>query len=153
VLKELAPLILEHQGRGTMAGVVPDVPFAGSPIPTSQQIELGNYAMNVTFEKPLEVAPTPGLDPGQWLSGGIVIQEGPDQYLIAGTGLIITFAPAAPNSANEIAGIVSAQSGRFIDGKWKVHRHFSGDETHQGRHIRIPPGEFGVQRVKLYRYR
>ena len=28
-----------------------------------------------------------------------------------------------------------------------------GDETHQGRHLRIPPGEWGVQRVRLYRYR
>ncbi len=27
----------------------------------------------------------------------------------------------------------------------------SGDESHQGRHLRIPAGQFGSQRIKLYR--
>jgi hypothetical protein len=29
----------------------------------------------------------------------------------------------------------------------------NGDQSHQGRHLRLPPGEFGIQRIKLYRYR
>ena len=28
----------------------------------------------------------------------------------------------------------------------------NGDQSHQGRHLRLPPGEYGVQRVRLYRY-
>ena len=86
--------------------------------------------------------PTPGLDPGEWLSGGLIIQEGPDEFLIAGTGLIVTFAPPADRADRERVGIVSVENGNFVDGQWKVSRHFSGDETHQGRHVRIPPGEF-----------
>ena len=31
-------------------------------------------------------------------------------------------------------------------------RLLNGDESHQGRHRRIPEGKFGIQRVKLYRY-
>jgi len=29
----------------------------------------------------------------------------------------------------------------------------NGDETHQGRHIRLPPDRFSVQRIRFYRYR
>ena len=29
----------------------------------------------------------------------------------------------------------------------------NGDETHQGRHLRLVPGEFSMQRIALYRYR
>jgi hypothetical protein len=35
-----------------------------------------------------------------------------------------------------------------VGGRW-----LNGDETHQGRHIRIPAGQVGVQRFRLYRYR
>lgn len=153
LLAELTPLILAQQGRGTMTGVLPNVPFEGAPIPTQQIVTLGDYKLTVTFEKPPVVVDTPGLDPGQWLSGGIIVNEGPGEYLIAGTGIVVTFAPADPNPDQEKAGIVSIEEGRFIDGQWKVHRYLSGDESHQGRHLRIPPGQFGSQRIKLYRYR
>jgi len=32
-------------------------------------------------------------------------------------------------------------------------RYMNGDQSHQGRHLRIPARSFGLQRVKLYRYR
>ena len=38
-------------------------------------------------------------------------------------------------------------------GKWVPGRLLNGDQTHQGRHIRLAPGAFQIQRVKLYRYR
>jgi hypothetical protein len=50
-------------------------------------------------------------------------------------------------------GIVSAELGHFDGESWRVDRYLNGDETHQGRHIRIPAGSYGMQRVKLYRYR
>jgi len=28
----------------------------------------------------------------------------------------------------------------------------NGDQTHQGRHIRLPPGQFQIQKVRFYRY-
>ena len=31
-------------------------------------------------------------------------------------------------------------------------RYFNGDETHQGRHVRIGVDDFRILRVKLYRY-
>ena len=40
----------------------------------------------------------------------------------------------------------------FIDGRWTAGRRLNGDETHQGRHVRLPFGKFVIQRVKLYSY-
>ena len=38
-------------------------------------------------------------------------------------------------------------------GVWKPGRRLNGDQTHQGRHIRLPPGQFQIQKVRFYRYR
>jgi hypothetical protein len=38
------------------------------------------------------------------------------------------------------------------DGSGKILRYLNGDESHQGRHVRIPDGEWGIQRVKVYEY-
>jgi hypothetical protein len=53
-----------------------------------------------------------------------------------------------------LAGIESAWEGSFdARGKWIAGRLLNGDQTHQGRHIRLAPGKFQIQRVRLYRYR
>ena len=75
----------------------------------------------------------------------------PDEFIIAGTGIVVTFAPVS--AGDPIAGILSAQEGRYVNGRWVPRRWLNGDQTHQGRHIRLVPNEFSVQRVKLYRYR
>jgi len=81
---------------------------------------------------------------------------GPDEYVIAGSGIIVTFqaAPASdPNTPDETAGTLSIQEGTYVKGRWVGGRWLNGDENHQGRHLRLPAGSFGMQRVKLYRYR
>ena len=99
----------------------------------------------------------PGSNPGQnsqaseGIAGGLIIATGPDEFVVAGTGLVVTFETALPS--NEIVGILSAQEGKFANGQWVGGRWLNGDQTHQGRHIRLPAGRFDIQRVKLYRYR
>lgn len=44
-------------------------------------------------------------------------------------------------------------TGRSEAGEWRHLRWLNGDQTHQGRHVRLEPGRFTLQRVKLYRYR
>ena len=41
----------------------------------------------------------------------------------------------------------------YVNGQWVPGRWLNGDQTHQGRHVRLVPGKFDIQRVKLYRYR
>ena len=45
------------------------------------------------------------------------------------------------------------RAGRYVRGQWTITRWLNGDQTHQGRHIRLEPNDFSIQRVKLYRYR
>jgi beta-galactosidase GanA len=145
LLKGLAPLILEHQGRGTMVGVRPPVGFDGTVDTASARVDLGDYALTVSFRDP-------------WVGyqnlaehGGLIIALAPDELIVAGTGLTVTFAPRTPG--DPIAGLQSVQEGQFENGRWVGGRWLNGDQTHQGRHMRLPSGEFGIQRVRLYRYR
>ncbi|MGH9835886.1 MAG: DUF5597 domain-containing protein [Blastocatellia bacterium] len=69
----------------------------------------------------------------------------------AGTGLVVTVEANTPGLP--LAGILSVQEGKYVNGEWRPRRWLNGDQTHQGRHLRLPPGRFDIQRIKLYRYR
>lgn len=147
VLHQLNPLILKHQGRGTMAGVRPPVAFDGTVDAAPQEIVLGDYVFEVSFVDPW----TPREDQQLATHGGLIIALSDDEFIVAGTGLTITFAPYGPGAPQ--AGILRIEEGQFVDGEWRRGRVLNGDQSHQGRHLRLPPGEFGIQRVELYRYR
>jgi beta-galactosidase GanA len=143
VLEQLAPLILEHQGQGTIAGVRPVVAFDGAVDEAPREVRLGEHTLRVRFVDPF----TPRDQQDIAAHGGLVIQLAPEAYLVAGKGLTVTF------SADEgIVGIESVREGRYVNAAWRPGRLLNGDQSHQGRHLRLPPGEFGIQRVRLYRY-
>jgi hypothetical protein len=146
ILDQLAPVILAHQGLGTIAGVRPPVSFDGTVDDTPQKVQLGDFVLEVSFIDPW-------IPPDQQTTqshGGLIIALDGETFVIAGSGLTVTFATDDPGNA--IAGIERAEEGSFIDGKWHRQRVLNGDQTHQGRHIRLPPGEIGIQLVKLYHY-
>ena len=146
-LRQLAPLILEKQGKALMAGFLPEGPEQRAP----QQARLNGYMLNVTYERP---SPPPSSDLSRTSdapSGGIAIAVGPDEFVVAGTGLVVTFEDAStPGDQN--VGILSAQDGKYVNGQWVPARWLNGDQTHQGRHVRLSAGKFDIQRIKLYRY-
>jgi hypothetical protein len=153
VAEQLAPVILEHQGKGKMAGVVVS---ADDP---PQKVALGNYVLEVSYarsRRPPTTPPavTPAAAPPVPV-GAMFISTGPDEYIVAGNGPVtVSFSPNTPG--DPIAGIVSIEEGSFVDGRWVPGRRLNGDETGQGKFLRI--GGFGIpngsiQRVKLYRYR
>jgi beta-galactosidase GanA len=153
VVDQLTPLILEHQGRGTMAGLLQEHPDNRAP----RQLRLGGWVLNASFERGSPPSLGDGVPPGPpppgaatWPAGGLVIATGKDEFLFAGLGVTVTFATAEPAWQ---AGIVSVEEGHFVDGKWQNVRWLNGDETHQGRHLRLVPGRIAIQRIKLYRYR
>lgn len=144
VLKQLSPIILAHQGTGTMAGVLLDKENQ------KQEIKLGQYLLTVSHDY------TWGWSGGNteadiWPRvGGILISIAPDEYIIAGSGIIVTFAPDQPQKR---AGIVWIQEGTYNkEGQWTPGRWLNGDQSHQGRHLRIPSGRYGIQKIKLYSY-
>jgi hypothetical protein len=82
--------------------------------------------------------------------GGLIIQLGPDEYLVAGTGMVITFGVNGDQKA--VAGIDSIWEGSFVNGAWIPGRNMNGDDDNQGRYLRLPSEQFAIRRVRLYRY-
>lgn len=145
VVAQLQPLILAHQGTGTMAGLLSEGPEQHLP----QEVRLGGYVLSAAFDPtgaPSKVPWVPTMTPP---AGGMVIATGPNEFLIAGTGLTVTFASTQPNQR---VGIVSAEEGHYVDGHWQNILWLGGDQTNQGRQIRLEGDRISIQRVKLYRY-
>jgi len=153
-LAQLMPLITEHQGKGTMAGVSQGVADDGALAENQTQLKLGDYTLNITFSSPSprqQQQQVPPGRPGDNLSpgGAIVISTGPDQYTIFSTSVgNITFTPNTPGLP--YAGLASVDEGAYVDGSWIQGRRLNGDETGHGEHLR--PAPFRVYRVKLYRH-
>jgi len=147
LLRQLTPAILTAQGLGKMAGFRPRVLEDGTVLDQPVSQSLGGYRFNVVFTDPW----TPKAEQTIAAHGGMLIQVGPEEYLFAGRGLVVTF--AGEGDGPPIAGIDSAVEGVFDpQGRWVPGRTLNGDQTHQGRHIRLPPDQFQIQRVKFYRY-
>jgi hypothetical protein len=161
LVRQLTPLLVEKQGRGQTAGFLQESAETRQP----QQVRLGNWTFHVSFERaaPPQLAdglavvvgadnsalPTGGRA-GAAPAGGLMIALGDDEFLFAGIGLTITFEPA---EGGQQAGLLSCEEGRYEAGEWRHVRWLNGDQTHQGRHVRLEAGRFTLQRVKLYRYR
>lgn len=143
LLTQLTPVILEKQGKGMTAGISVE---RGRP---EAKVKFGEYVMTALFE-PLDrwSAPVPDTTVR---GGGIILQLSADEYMIAGSGLIVTF--QSLNLQRPIAGILSIDEGVYEHGVWKPGRRLNGDQSHQGRHMRLPYGDFQIQRVTLYQYR
>jgi hypothetical protein len=80
----------------------------------------------------------------------MLIYAGGEDFWFAGQGITVTMRGM---DGPPLVGIDIAEEGEFINGKWIAGRRLNGDQTHQGRHIRLPPGQFQIQKVRLYRYR
>ncbi len=108
--------------------------------------------------------------------GGVIIELDKDDYLIAGTGIVVKWESADESSSEknlgedgfQLSGEVSKENvwnGKERigilscdevdinpDGSFRVIRRLNGDETHQGRHVRIDVDNYKALHVKLYRY-
>jgi hypothetical protein len=149
ILGRLAPLIAQSQGRGAMAAVLLDKEAKRT------EARLGGYRLSFAHDYTFEWSSaardgTAGSSPSWPRAGGIAITVGPGEYVIAGTGFIVTFAPDTPGDGQ--AGILAIDEGTYERGRFVPRRRLNGDDTHQGRLLRIPQGSFQIQRLKLYRY-
>jgi hypothetical protein len=143
IIRQLADEISTAKRSGSIDGVLL------SRDADTIHLEMGDYKITAVHE--LKLGWSPKSKDAQWpLTGAIVIGLSPDELYIAGTGVVFTFQPKTEGGR---AGILLAEEGRFVDGKWQPGRRMNGDQDHQGRHIRIPEGEYSMQRVKLYTYK
>nr|WP_290938338.1 DUF5597 domain-containing protein [Haliscomenobacter sp.] len=143
LINSLTPLITTHQGKGKIEGVLLD------KTNVETIVRLGKYEF--TFKHEFTLGWSPGASATEWpMAGAMLIQTGEDEFYLAGTGVVVTFKPVSDPALN--IGILKVDEGAFEQNQWKVLRHLNGDQTHQGRHVRIPHGQYGVQRFELYRY-
>ena len=148
VLRQLTPLILENRGRNHMAGFRAQINEDGSVIDTPVKTTMGGIEFTVTFIDPWTARDQQTVGN----HGGLMIYSGDEDFWFAGQGITITFKGA--DDGPPLVGIDLADEGAFdAQGKWVGGRRLNGDQTHQGRHIRLPPGKPQIQKVRFYRYR
>lgn len=140
VLQQLSPVIAEKKWEN-MDGYLLD------KINRYSQSLMGKYKVSVSHYNTMSWA-SEAKDSVWTTTGGIVMQTSPDEFIVAGTGLVVTF---EDTDTNFVTNIAAADEVSYNEGKEIKGRRMNGDEDHQGRHIRFPVGEWGIQKVKLYR--
>jgi beta-galactosidase GanA len=150
VIDELTPLILANQGTGKMVGIRAPANFDGTVDLSPQEFTLGDYVFDVRFKTPSPIsigAKTETDLPGA--HGGLIIQTGPDEFVFAGSGMIVTFGVRGGKS---LAGIDAIWEGNYVNGLWTPGRNLNGDDDNQGRYLRLPSDRIAIRRVTLYQY-
>tara|TARA_R110000764_G_scaffold148111_3_gene236001 strand:+ start:7726 stop:9387 length:1662 start_codon:yes stop_codon:yes gene_type:complete len=143
LMYQLTPLITKYQGLNRMDGVLLDKENAGSIV------SLGNYEF--TFNHSYKLGWEAEAENETWdMAGAIIIQSGNKEFYVAGNGVYVTFKNI--KDPNLKVGILKVDEGIFENKKWKVIRHLNGDQTHQGRHLRIFKENYKIQRLELYDY-
>jgi beta-galactosidase GanA len=144
-LGSIAPLVLQAQAEGRIAGFASPVSFSGVADLAPLHATLGEAVFTATTIDPW--TPREAQDPAS--HGALLIWLGGEDYLVAGQGVTLTVEPA---DGNGLLGFDWVEEGRFENGRWLPGRRLNGDQTHQGRHVRLPPGEVSMQKFRLYRY-
>ncbi len=163
LLAGLSDIILNCQEDKKVIGLSPQIAFDWTVSREPQRGEVGGIVFEAQFDEPRTGGDTrtttlPTLGSGKWeappgipLGSVMILQLPEDEFVIAGMGATITFAPA--DGIGKV-GIDRVQEGRYEKGgAWVGARWLNGDETHQGRHVHLEDDGWTVQRVKLYRYR
>jgi hypothetical protein len=166
-LAQVKTLILQHRGKGTMAGVFVDTSA------NSQSFQLNGYDVKVNLDLP-QSAPVGGEVAGLASSsrkptsaGGIVFAIAPNEFLVVGKDFRLTFTPLNKDSQKPKVDVEYSDEGSFINGKWVRTRRLNGDEGRgggdygfgfnkgtSGLFIFQPSltGDYSIVKFKMYRY-
>ena len=151
LLRQAEPLILERQGTTDMDAVLLDNEQREAEIITPDGVRL-------TIKHSYSLGWEPGAKDAEWPEAAcIILRLGKEDYLAIGSGVVITYTDAKADKTwkqgDTRIGLAKCESVSIIDGKMHIKRHLNGDQTHQGRHVRIPVGQFDIQHFRLYRYK
>jgi beta-galactosidase GanA len=142
IVAQVAPLILDYQGRDTMTAVL--LEHDSSP----QTVRLGNYNVEARFSSRSFGGAT--NTPPERVAG-LFISTGPDDFVIVSRGMNVYFTSATDPS--ESVGLGTVEEGVYADGRWVPGRRLNGDETPEWKALRFRGDKYSIQHVKLYRYR
>ncbi len=108
ILSQPSPEILKYRGTGKMEGVLVD------RATKTQEIILGNDKLKVSHDYSLGWSPE-SKNPDWPMSGPISIRENDNDFIIAGTGVVVTF--TVTTAKNKSIGILQADKGIYK--KWQ----------------------------------
>lgn len=145
-LNNLMPLILKHFGTDNLRGFYKAIE-EGEPEETGTSIVMGPYTFNATYERRLEQC------------YGLIIRVADDEFIFAGNGARIRFAPTDPDAHAGVSIRLVEEGSLDENGEWVRKRLLGGDETVATYGIKLPPlaydllhdkNNMTVQRVRLY---
>jgi len=155
ILNYLAPVILDNQGKGTIA-FLPSADDTNAP---PQELKLGDYTLNIRYGAGGGFGGRGGGRRGGGFGGfgggggggftnaspvRLVINSGPGAYVFVGGPMSVTFTPNTPGRGNVVLG--SFDESMNDNGRWVAGRRLNGDETDHDR--RWP----GMNSFGIYRY-
>ncbi len=146
VLQSMNDELLAAQAANRTRGMVL---HANSPRPT-QTVALGGYLFEATLLRTWP-ARTLATDDGAML----ILQSGPDEFLIVGSGLTVSFFrdPDVDGKQSGISSIEQVERKGEVEpaaDAWTTVRRLNGDQSNQGRQLSMEAHEIHVYRVKLY---
>ncbi len=172
MLATMMPMLTKYQGTGQMRGLLFDSES------TTQTITDGDLTIKAShyFTLPWDPRATDG---SVWPTKGcVLIRLADDEYVVAGSGVVLEFAAEGETLAKqklgedgfaengqeklqseawkgtERVGIGSVDEVSIgSDGQMQYVRRLNGDEDHQGRHVRIGVDGCQILHVRLYRYK
>ena len=146
LLNQLSPLLASVQGKNMTKGCWL------RPENLQETIESGDFVFHFSHDYTLSWSPGNKEAKEHWPeAGALIIRLSDNEFIVAGTGVVIR-PELKKQSEKHSVGLLSCDKGKFENGIWISTQRLNGDETHQGRHVRIPWGDFDIQRVILYRY-
>lgn len=152
----LAPFALNYAIARPAARVIAQASFEGKVRGTAEQP--GQAVQTVEIDDRWNMVVTYGV-PQFWFQGeppgnpepigrALVVQLGPDEFLVAGAHARINITAADPAvAARQIYDYVD--EGTYVDGKWVFRRRWNGDQTDYGLNFSGIPQ---LLRVKLATY-
>jgi beta-galactosidase GanA len=141
LVAQIAPLILEHQGKGSMTALL--LERDGAP----QTVRLGNYNIEARYSS-RSFGTATNIQPER--VAGLIISTGPEDFVVVGRSMNIYFTSAT--NPSESVGLGTVEEGVYANGRWVPGRRLNGDETPEWKALRFRADNYGIQRVKLYRY-
>jgi beta-galactosidase GanA len=134
LLRQVAPLVLEHQSKGDIVGFVLDKDH-----PSLRQT-LGGSVLEISLDEIFGHRAEHG--------GGLVMAIGPGIFLGVGSGFRVIF--HNPEGRSGTVGIAAVTEGTYKDGAWMAGRRLNGDEDDQGRAWRFSSWESQIESCMIY---
>ncbi len=134
VARDWAKLAFEHPTTG----------FAKGDDASDQTAVLGRWKITAqyglwAFGDPtwtfMKFPPNPKKDSP--VGGAVLIQLGPDEFLLAGSDVRMSFGLSDPK-AGESSQFLDVEEGTFVNGQWQMERRWNGDQTDYGLNLDEP---------------